>query len=612
MDKIVPAPASIVELVTKAKEKRRAKIAGNGEVPHGQTSGFRMTTDGLLWSEPSLTDDEKEKSDVLVSGYFEIVAENRDDTGNCWGIILRWKDRDGRSHDWAMPHSLLAGDGLEVRRALLDGGLYVGAGGRARNLLTNYLTLARAAKRARAVSSTGWVGSTFVFPDCAIGATHLDEHVILQTPHFIDHAYNVHGTLEEWQENIARYAVGNSRLVLAISTAFAAALIGPCGAESGGIHLRGKSSVGKTTALGVAGSVWGGSDKPSGFIRAWRATANGLEGTAVIHNDALLCLDEISQVSSREAGEVAYMLANGKGKGRASRDATLRKVAQWRLLFLSTGEISLADKIAEDMRGRRQTAGQQVRVVDLPSAEGKHGLFDDLHGFESASEFADHLRGACGKYYGVACRKFIEAIAPELDDAASSVKDEAQRFVDYNCPGDRFDGQVKRVASRFGLIAASGEIATMFGILPWPEGEAIDAASECFAAWIKERGGAGAAEEKEGVEAVRSFLSANAFSRFFPAWEPFDPVAAKIISLAGYKRRVHGDADAWDFFVTADAWMEVAAGFNKKSLAGTLAKKGLLVTSDPGHLTNRMRIPSITGAQRFYHISHKILGDEDD
>ncbi len=36
---------------------------------------------------------------------------------------------------------------------------------------------------------------------------------------------------------------------LAISTAFAAALVGPCGEESGGIHLRGPSSIGKTTAL---------------------------------------------------------------------------------------------------------------------------------------------------------------------------------------------------------------------------------------------------------------------------------------------------------------------------------------------------------------------------
>jgi hypothetical protein len=63
---------------------------------------------------------------------------------------------------------------------------------------------------------------------------------------------------------------------LAISAAFAGPLIGPCSAEGGGIHFRGPSSIGKSTALHVAGSVWGGGDA-NGYVRSWRATANGPE-----------------------------------------------------------------------------------------------------------------------------------------------------------------------------------------------------------------------------------------------------------------------------------------------------------------------------------------------
>lgn len=49
------------------------------------------------------------------------------------------------------------------------------------------------------------------------------------------------------------------------------------------------------------------------------------------------------------------------------------------ILFLSTGEISLGDKLAED--GRRVTAGQQVRVIDLQADAGAGlGLFETLHG----------------------------------------------------------------------------------------------------------------------------------------------------------------------------------------------------------------------------------------
>jgi putative DNA primase/helicase len=560
------------------REGKKKESNGDASAPKETDSqpGFRMAAKGLMWSDPSDAD----KPEILVSGAFEVVAECRDDSGSSWGRLLRWKDPDGRGHEWAMPVSLLAGDGLDVRKALLDGGLYISASGRARSLLTNYLASVHVPARARAVTTTGWFGTAFVFPDGEIGGEADSEHVILQTPHFIDHAYNIRGLLEEWQTNVAKYAEGNSRLSLAISTAFAAALVGPCGAESGGIHLRGKSSVGKTTALNVAGSVWGGGNR--GFIRSWRATANGLEGTAAIHSDALLCLDEIAQLSGREAGEVAYMLANGQGKARAARDATLRKPAHWRLLFLSTGEISLADKIAEDSRAKRQTAGQTVRVVDLPSDTGKHGLFEDLHEFSNAASLANHLRSASGKYYGTAARAFVGAISESLDEVAAAIKATTAQFVLESCPGD-CDGQVKRVAERFGLVAAAGELATSLEILPWTEGSSLAAAKECFLAWLDVRGGGGAAEDKDGVDAVRTFLSAHGLSRFLPAWEPsdFDP---KTPNLAGYRKRVN---DGWDFYITSEAWPEVAAGFNKTALSETLAKHGLLIP-----LKDAARVPN--------------------
>ena len=40
-------------------------------------------------------------------------------------------------------------------------------------------------------------------------------------------------------------------------------------ARSGGFHFRGGSSIGKTTTLQIAASVWGNRD----FIRSWRATS---------------------------------------------------------------------------------------------------------------------------------------------------------------------------------------------------------------------------------------------------------------------------------------------------------------------------------------------------
>jgi putative DNA primase/helicase len=50
------------------------------------------------------------------------------------------------------------------------------------------------------------------------------------------------------------------------------------------------------------------------------------------------------------------------------------------------------------------------------------------------------------------------------------------------------DGQVKRAASKFGLVAMAGELAIGYDIVPWPKGYAIKAAAEMFDAWQVGRG----------------------------------------------------------------------------------------------------------------------------
>lgn len=54
-------------------------------------------------------------------------------------------------------------------------------------------------------------------------------------------SYQPNGELTDWQQNIARYAVGNSRLCLALGASFAAPLLSLLNEESGGFHLMGDS-----------------------------------------------------------------------------------------------------------------------------------------------------------------------------------------------------------------------------------------------------------------------------------------------------------------------------------------------------------------------------------
>src|SRR5207248_5407942 len=131
-----------------------------------------------------------------------------------------------------------------------------------------------------------------------------------------------------------------------ISAGFAGPLLDVTGDPSGGVHVTGKSQSGKTTLLCTTASIWGIGDA-GGQIRTWRATANGLEGAAAASSDGVLILDELGEADARAASEIVYLLANETGKSRADRSGAARRRRTWRVLFLSSGEVTLQAKLAE-------------------------------------------------------------------------------------------------------------------------------------------------------------------------------------------------------------------------------------------------------------------------
>ena len=567
---------------------------------------FRLTEDGVYYADSDEDDEEIEW--VPVCSRLEVLALTRDDRGEEWGRLLAVTDADGSTHEWAMPMALLAGDGAAYRERLLSLGLHIEPGTKARNRLHSYISTTRPTQRARCVSRVGWhataKGNVYVLPAGTYGAT--GERVLLQTTTATEHALRCAGELADWQEHVAALCVGNSRLVFALSCAFAAPLLYLASEEGGGFHFRGLSSIGKTTALRVAASAWGGGGV-GGFLRTWRATANGLEGLAEMHCDALLCLDEMGQVHAREAGEVAYMLANGSGKSRAARDGSARRPARWRVLFLSTGELSLADKMNE--AGQRARVGQETRLVDVPADAGAGlGLFEELHAFPTAEAFARNLCDASARLYGSAVREYLARLTADLAGLSEPLTKARRRWVSEHCPTGA-DGQVQRVAARFGLVAAAGELASAMGVLPWRDDEASDAAARCFEAWIDARGGTGAAEIAAGLAQVRRFFELHGESRFSRFGE--DRADRPTINRAGFRR--DDGSGATEFLVLPAVWRsEICAGFDAHALARELVACGVLVPdASDGKPQSRHRLPGL-GVPRVYHVTAAVLRDGGD
>ena len=111
-----------------------------------------------------------------------------------------------------------------------------------------------------------------------------------------------------------------------------------------------------------------------------------------------------------------------------------------------------------------------MRVVDIPADAGAGlGLFEDLHGAPNGHAFAAQLKAACASFYGTAARAFIEKLTENRTATSESVIKHSRSFV-QGCVPPGADGQIKRVGERFALVAAAGEMAIEFGILPWQPG----------------------------------------------------------------------------------------------------------------------------------------------
>ncbi len=605
LDDFLAAGGAVRELLDLATDKVRNLRPDEPPTDGAVKYPFRLTPEAVEYAAES---NDGATEWVRICSRLEVIALARGTEGREWGRVLRILDPDGAEHEWGMPASMLAGDGSDYRRELLSFGLRIAPGQRARSRLHEYISDTLPLARARCVSRIGWhttaKGDVYVLPDTTYGAA--GERVLLQTVSAVEHAIRASGTLAGWQKDIAGRCAGNSRLVFSLSCAFAAPLLYLASEEGGGFHLRGPSSIGKTTALRVAASASGGGGV-GGYLRTWRATSNGLEGVAEMHCDALLCLDEMSQVNAREAGEVAYMLANGSGKSRAARDGSARKAAQWRLLFVSTGELSLAEKMNE--AGQRARAGQETRLVDIPADAGTGlGLFEELHGFASPEAFARELCNASTRLYGVAVREYLMRLTADLTGLADQLASARKRWIHKHCPS-KTDGQVQRVAARFALVAAGGELASTMGLLPWREHEASDGAARCFEAWLDTRGSTGAAEITAGLAQVRHFFALHGESRFSRLGD--DNGDRPTVNRAGFRR--NDATGGTEFFVLPTAWRdEICRAFDAHMLARELIERGVLIPDrTDGKAQSRQRLPG-AGVQRVYHLTAAVLdGGED-
>lgn len=547
--------------------------------------------------------------ECFISSLIAIVAEARDNSSSNWGKLIRFEDRDGVTKQIYLRNSEIATNGKAIVKTLVDEGLLISTDSRMVDALLYYLNmgLPMDEKRATCTDRIGWHDDVYLFPDNSYIGNAETRYVYTGAP--ISNHHATKGTLQEWRENVAAICKGNSLLILAICVSFASVLLRLLKIESGGYHLYGESSTGKSTSLYVGASVHG---DPDSIIATWDTTSVGAQGKAKQCNDSLMILDELHQSNSKDAGKTSYTLFNGKEKLRGNIYGNARNTASWSLNCLSSGEISYASFIQEG--GNKSRAGQAVRMLDISADLNPIlGSFENIHGEEDSFAFAERIKKASLDYYGTPIRAFIEGLVGHFDQLESDYAIIKEEFFSYFVP-DKSSGQVKRVATKFAVAALAGEIASKLGITGWSEEIHFNAAGECFDRWLEARGTNGQQEPEKAVEQARNYLLRYGMSRFIPVvpeaiggFKHEYPDRLYNTNMAGF--RATNTDGTYEYLVFSETYnSEICLGLNPKTVTGTLVDRGYLKVGTDGKPQVRHRLPGMDQI-RVYHFTSAILSD---
>lgn len=614
---------------TPAASKRKPRQTNQQDASHTSPQRFRVDVVGVWYLPPR-----DDAPDVLVCDPIHVICLAKNNTDAQAALLLEFKTLWGMRR-WLMPLTMLSGDGTAYRTALLDLGFAAPVNGKLRAHLTEYLSGQARMHTTVAlhVPKIGWHGGYYVLPHITIepGSDTADHapRVIFHNGGAMQSSFAERGSLQGWRDNLGRLCVGNSRLTFAVCVALAGPLLQHApGTSSGGFHFKGASSTGKSTFLQLAATVWGNgtANSSKSFMRSWKATDNGLEAVAELHNDCTLILDELSQIDPKAAGRAAYMLANGQGKARAQATGGNRALATWRLLLLSSGEVSLEQLMAE--AGEKINAGQETRMPSIPAEVTAGTTLEALHGYATGHELSGQIQTQVNQHYGHLGRAWLQYLVAHHGTIHASLKPQLEALEEQIVPIDA-GGQVKRVGRRFALVAAAGEMASAQGLTGWPAGEATRATTLCFNAWLEARGGTGNSEPAKMIRQVQAFLAANGESRFTLWHRAADDHAGKTINRAGFRRIFDAEGEPYKsigsaehdtplntvfenggtqvYYIFPEIFQnDICRGFDTKTVCQLLDEHECLIREDRNFKRNTY-LPGGIGKLRVYAIKSKIF-----
>lgn len=231
-------------------------------------------------------------------------------------------------------------------------------------------------KAEKAHRQFGWADedcSSFVLGDKIIFADKIEQNPPTSHTAGLIPSFTPKGNLDTWKDMLNFYNKDGYELhQFVVGAAFGSVLMELSPIHCAGIHLYGKSGVGKTTAMQAGLSLWG---NPETLITDRNDTHNTRMHRGEVYHSLPLYMDELTNAKPWELSDLVYQLTGGKQRGRMSSGSNTERYRgePWKLLAVTSANASMWEKIS--MAKSMPTAEAQrvlecnVQKVALPPKE---------------------------------------------------------------------------------------------------------------------------------------------------------------------------------------------------------------------------------------------------
>lgn len=572
--------------------------SGEDNYIYSSAGKYISTETGVYLIKPDR--DGTEKTIRVTHQRLDVIAIGRTAKNQGYSSLLEWEDIDGNTHQEIISQADLEGEAKDVRRMLADGGLRLKSKSGSIDYLIDYLRSCAPDRRFIIVDRLGWHKNKdgklfFALKDKVIGQSQ--EEIIFNStaPDEALPALEVSGTAEEWRDNVANLCNYSTRATLGVCMAFAAPMARLLDVPTFGIHLKGKTSRGKSTVACIASSVYG---KFSSYKKSWQGTQTGMEGLAYNYNDLLLPLDEISNIDPKDVSNVIYAIGNEVDKNRGAKNGLNRTTKTWREVVLSTGEETVTEMLRK--ANLKAQAGLEVRMPSINAQatdDEEMGVNESFPAGYNAQSYKELLEGNCKKYHGAVFERWIEFLITLDPD---NLREEYTRFRDSFIQEYRPTNQNRRIANNFAFVAFAGELATGAGLTGWEmEREtsghswAREAVGICFKSALDIIGNGLPIEDKKALEHIETLLLENRSNFLNGALgSSFAPSPCW-----GYRLLIGAPEVGEVFYIPPTIFAKnFCAVMGEKETAQLLKKYGLLET-EAGRLKKRMQFSNDNTAE---------------